>query len=51
MSARFSAPVLPGDTLRTSIWRQRSEVLFTTHTGAGVAVLTQGRAVVDGAGR
>jgi acyl dehydratase len=51
MSARFSAPVLPGNTLRTSIWRERAEALFMTHTGAGAAVLTHGRAIVDGAGR
>ncbi|HEX3963128.1 MAG TPA: MaoC/PaaZ C-terminal domain-containing protein [Trebonia sp.] len=51
MSARFSAPVVPGDTLRTSIWREGDDVLFMSHTGAGTAVLTQGRAVIAGAGR
>ena len=49
MSARFSAPVLPGDTLRTSLWHEGDDVLFTTYTGAGTAVLTQGRAVIAGA--
>jgi acyl dehydratase len=51
MSARFSAPVMPGDTLRTSIWREAVDVLFTTHTKAGTAVLTQGRAVIAEVGR
>lgn len=51
MSARFSAPVMPGDTLRTSIWRERDDVLFITRTEAGTAVLTQGRAVIAGAAR
>jgi acyl dehydratase len=50
MSARFSAPVLPGDTLLTSLWHEGGDVLFTTRTGAGTAVLTQGRAVLAGAG-
>jgi acyl dehydratase len=47
MRARFSSPVLPGDTLRTSIWRCGNEVLFKTRAlerdvvviGAGVATL------------
>jgi hypothetical protein len=47
----LSAPVMPGDTLRTSIWREAGDVLFTTHTEAGTAVLTQGRAVIAGASR
>jgi acyl dehydratase len=51
MSARFSAPVTPGDTLRTSIWREGDDVLFTTQTQTGTVVLTQGRAIIAGAAR
>jgi acyl dehydratase len=51
ISARFSAPVTPGDTLRTSIWREGDDVLFTTQTQTGTTVLTQGRAVIAGAAR
>jgi acyl dehydratase len=51
MSARFSAPVLPGDTLVTSMWRGPGEVLFITRTGEGTTVLSQGRAVIDGVAR
>jgi acyl dehydratase len=50
MSARFSAPVRPGDTLVTSIWREPDEVRFMTRTGDGTAVLSQGRAIIDQAG-
>jgi acyl dehydratase len=53
MSARFSSPVMPGDVLRTSIWKQGDEALFVTHTGDGTLVLSQGRAAVlaDGGDR
>lgn len=44
ISARFSAPVLPGELLRTSMWREGDEILFVTHTGGGKLVLSQGRA-------
>ncbi|MDP3893357.1 MaoC family dehydratase [Nocardioides sp.] len=45
MSARFSAPVLPGDTLTTSIWVEGSDVLFQTHVGERL-VLAHGTAEV-----
>jgi acyl dehydratase len=51
MTARFSAPVLPGDTLVTSMWREPDEVLFMTRTGEGTTVLSQGRATVARAAR
>jgi acyl dehydratase len=47
-SARFSAPVLPGERLLTSIWRDGSDVRFMTRTGAGVLVLTNGQAEIGG---
>ncbi|AXI76289.1 MaoC family dehydratase [Peterkaempfera bronchialis] len=47
MSARFSAPVLPGDTLSTALWLEDGEVLFATRTQDGTSVLSQGRAVVE----
>jgi acyl dehydratase len=51
MSARFSAPVMPGDTLSTLIWRDEDEVLFMTRTEAGTPVLTHGRATIAQAGQ
>jgi acyl dehydratase len=51
MSARFSAPVLPGDRLSTSIWRAEDDVLFMTSNEAGTPVLTHGRAAIATAGR
>jgi acyl dehydratase len=47
ISARFSAPVMPGDVLTTSIWSEPGGVLFTTHTQSGTPVLSQGRATVS----
>jgi acyl dehydratase len=47
ISARFSAPVMPGDVLTTSIWSEPEGVLFTTHTQSGTPVLSQGRATVS----
>ncbi|MGX7680177.1 MaoC/PaaZ C-terminal domain-containing protein [Jatrophihabitans sp. DSM 45814] len=44
VSARFSAPVYPGETLRTSIWKDGDQALFTTESSSGVTVLTHGRA-------
>jgi acyl dehydratase len=47
MSARFSAPVTPGDALRTSIWRENSQLLFETRSGAeGRLALSHGVAEV-----
>ena len=42
MSARFAAPVVPGDVLRTSIWQQDAEIVFVTHTQKGTLVLDRG---------
>jgi acyl dehydratase len=46
MSARFSAPVMPGQTLETTLWRDGTQVVFET-TADGKAVLSHGRAEVD----
>ena len=48
IEVRFSAPVVPGDTLTVDAWRVGGgEVLFSAFTGE-LPVLTQGRAVIDG---
>lgn len=45
LEARFSAPVYPGETLRTELWRDGDTVRFRTKVlERGVAVLTHGRA-------
>jgi acyl dehydratase len=45
LDARFSAPVLPGETLRTELWRQGDHVAFQTRvSGRDVVALSQGRA-------
>jgi acyl dehydratase len=47
LEARFSAPVLPGETLRTALWRDGAEVSFQTHVvERDVLTLSQGRAVL-----
>jgi acyl dehydratase len=43
MEARFSKPVLPGDTLTVSIWVDGSEAVFQTATQGGDVVIDQGR--------
>ena len=44
MRVRFTAPVLPGDTLRTELWRDGAVVsLRTTASERGVVVLNAGR--------
>ena len=54
MSGRFSRPVLPGDTLVVSIWREDGDsALFATATEDGTVVIDHGRvrfrALGDGA--
>jgi acyl dehydratase len=50
LAARYSAPVMPGDVLRTQIWLHGDEVLFTTVNGDGATVLSHGTARVFPAG-
>jgi acyl dehydratase len=46
-SARFSAPVYPGDRLEVSLWREGREVCFAAHVAErSAAVITGGRAVL-----
>jgi acyl dehydratase len=47
MSARFSAPVVPGDTLHTDITRTAGGAVFRTRTGDGTVVLDGGTARLD----
>jgi acyl dehydratase len=42
MDARFSKPVLPGDTLTVSIWRDGDRALFRTERAPGEVVLDSG---------
>ena len=49
MSGRFSRPVLPGDTLVVSIWREDGDsALFQTATEDGTVVIDHGRMRVRG---
>ena len=49
MEARFSAPVYPGDTIRTEIWREPGEVFFRcTVPARNAVVLNNGWAEVAG---
>jgi acyl dehydratase len=43
LSGRFSAPVIPGDVIRTSMWRSDGDVVFEA-TVDGRVVFTRGRA-------
>lgn len=45
LSCRFSAPVTPGDTLRTSVWLDGAAVYFRTARGDGTVVIDRGTAV------
>ncbi|MES0003331.1 3-alpha,7-alpha,12-alpha-trihydroxy-5-beta-cholest-24-enoyl-CoA hydratase [Mesorhizobium sp. M0051] len=48
MKVRFSAPVYPGDTIRTEMWRDGSTVSFRSSVPErGVVVLNNGRATVE----
>ena len=44
MTCRFSAPVFPGDVVRTTIWRDGDVLSFSAHVGE-TAVISNGRAV------
>lgn len=46
MSGRFSSPVLPGDTLTTSMWVDGNDVLFRTARTDGTVVIDRGRATI-----
>jgi acyl dehydratase len=46
MSARFAAPVYPGDTLHIDLWGVGPEVRFVARTDAGTVVLSDGRATI-----
>jgi acyl dehydratase len=49
MAGRFSAPVFPGETIRTEIWRDGAVVGFrSTLVERGVIVINNGRAEVAG---
>ncbi len=51
MSARFSAPVYPGETLRTEIWGQDNGLAFRCRVvERDRVVLDNGRASIQGAG-
>ncbi|MGW6332967.1 MaoC/PaaZ C-terminal domain-containing protein [Nocardia rhamnosiphila] len=43
MYARFSRPILPGEELRTAVWRDRAGARFQTVDGTGRTVLDRGR--------
>jgi len=48
LQARFSAPVYPGETLRTEIWNEAGAVAFRTlAVERNVVVLSHGRAQID----
>ena len=47
MEARFSAPVYPGESIRTEMWRDGNVVSFrSTVPARGVTVLNNGRAEI-----
>lgn len=47
MEARFSAPVFPGETIRTEMWTEKTTVSFrATVPARGVTVLDNGRATI-----
>jgi acyl dehydratase len=47
LSARFAAPVFPGDTLHIDLWSDDGDVRFLVRTDAGTVVLSDGRATVS----
>lgn len=46
LEARFSKPVLPGESLAVSIWREEGSAIFTTTASSGQVVIDQGRCEV-----
>ena len=49
MQGRFSAPVYPGETIRTEMWRDGNVILFKAGVPArGVTILSNGRAEIIG---
>jgi acyl dehydratase len=42
MDARFSKPVLPGDTLTVKMWVDGNEAIFRTQTQTGETVIDNG---------
>ena len=48
MALRFSAPVYPGETIRTEMWRDGDTVSFRARVAErGVVVLNNGRATIS----
>lgn len=47
MNARFSKPVIPGDTLTVSMWANGNEALFRTTNQDGEVVIDQGTCAFD----
>ncbi|MEK7750362.1 MAG: MaoC/PaaZ C-terminal domain-containing protein [Acidobacteriota bacterium] len=48
LSVRFSAPVFPGETIRTEMWRREDTVLFRSRVlGRDIVVLNNGRATIN----
>ena len=47
MNARFSKPVIPGDTLTVSMWANGNEALFRTTNQDGDVVIDQGSCAFD----
>lgn len=48
MSGRFTRPVLPGEELTVSVWREDGGALFRTSTGEDAVVLDRGRLELRG---
>jgi hypothetical protein len=42
MGGRFSKPVMPGETITVSIWKQNGSAVFQTRNSAGAVVLAHG---------
>jgi len=47
ITARFTKPVFPGDTLVMNVWREDEGAIFRLVNGAGASVLDRGRMVGD----